>query len=778
MSRLCRILLFFLSLTLAADGTHIVGGEMSYLSLGGNQYRVTLTVYRDCYNGQAGFDNPAAIGIFDSNGDLVASLDATITNSGAVANTINSPCLVPPTNVCYEYAVYQFSTLLPPISGGYTIAYQRCCRNSTILNLANVQSTGATYFATVPDTLVVQDNSSPYFNLLPPTFICSGVPFTFDHSATDPDGDSLVYSLFVPYAGADPGDPAPSPPNNPPYQPVVFQPPYSMNDFMGGVPMTIDYSSGLLKATPNMTGQFVYGIVVKEYRNGIYIGETFRDFQVNVVPCPTITVASIFSPTIACGSLQADFVNTSAGAATYFWDFGDPLRSDDTSSLENPSWVYPDTGEYQATLIAYSSIDPACNDTAYGLVKAFPPFNAAIRIQNQRCSPVFTFIDSSYGIGGTSNYWQWTFGDGQVAPTEAATHQYAAPGQYNVTLIASTDSGCTDTTSRLIHVLQLPEPSFSLELDTCSFLLRTRNTSAYASTYQWNFGNGMDATAGDTSFVFADDGLYTITLEAVTDSGCARSTSAALFIPPLPVADFTWEVAECDSTVRFDNRSADALTFDWEFGDGATASGENVSHTYEKAGSIPVTLIARSRYGCLDTLVQDISFTSYKGAAFDWQLDSCSGELQFFNVTRNAVTYRWDFGDGTISLQETPVHKYQANGSYRVLLTVNGESACIDTVSDLTVYESPLGERLFVPNAFTPNGDGKNERFVISVYRPCDHYELFVFDRWGQEIYHAEDAVTASWDGTIAGRPAETGLYVYLLRSASGNRTGTITLLR
>ena len=162
--------------------------EKCPISLGGNQYRVTLTVYRDCYNGQAGFDNPAAIGIFDSNGDLVASLDATITNSGAVANTINSPCLVPPTNVCYEYAVYQFSTLLPPISGGYTIAYQRCCRNSTILNLANVQSTGATYFATVPDTLVVQDNSSPYFNLLPPTFICSGVPFTFDHSATDPDG--------------------------------------------------------------------------------------------------------------------------------------------------------------------------------------------------------------------------------------------------------------------------------------------------------------------------------------------------------------------------------------------------------------------------------------------------------------------------------------------------------------------------------------------------------------------------------------------------------------
>jgi gliding motility-associated-like protein len=778
MLRCLRLFLLACLLTLSAKATHIVGGEMSYFYLGSNQYRVTLTVYRDCYNGQAGFDNPAAIGIFNQRGDLVASLNATISNSGTVANTINSPCLVPPTNVCYEYAIYQFTTLLPPIPGGYTIAYQRCCRNSTILNLAGVQSTGATYFATVPDTTVVPTNSSPSFNLLPPTFICSGVPFTFDHSATDPDGDSLVYSLKVPYAGADPGDPAPSPPGNPPYTPVVFQPPYSVNDFLGGVPMTIEFTSGLLKATPNMTGQFVYGISVKEYRNGVFIGETFRDFQVNVVPCPTITVASIFSPTIACGSLRADFVNTSAGAATYTWDFGDPTRTDDTSSAMNPSWTYPDTGEYQVTLIAYSDIDPACNDTTYGLVKAYPPFNAALRIVNQRCSPVFTFVDSSYGIGGSSDFWRWSFGDGQIAQTASATHAYASPGAYPVTLIASTDSGCTDTATVTVNVLRLPEPDFSLQLDTCTFALRTVNSSAYASLYRWDFGDGRSSAAEDTSIRYADDGLYTVTLEAVTDSGCARMQAATVFLPPLPEAGFVWSVDPCDSTVRFDNRSTNALSYTWDFGDGATGSGENIEHTYEKAGSIPVVLIARSRYGCLDTLVQDINFTSYKGATFDWQLDSCSGEVRFYDVTRNAVTYRWDFGDGTVSTRETPVHVYRDNGTYRVLLTVNGESACIDTVSRLTVYESPLGERLFVPNAFTPNGDGKNEWFSISVFRPCEQYELFIFDRWGQEIFHADDAATATWDGTIDGRPAETGLYVYLLRSASENRTGTITLLR
>lgn len=772
------LLAIVLLLSQSVSGTHIVGGEMSYLYLANNQYRITLTVYRDCFNGQAPFDNPAAIGVFNSSGNLIASLNASISNSGSVANTINSPCLIPPVNVCYEYATYQFTTQLPPIPGGYTIAYQRCCRNSTILNLANVQSTGATYFSTVPDPTIVQNNSSPYFNLLPPTFICSGVPFTFDHSATDPDGDSLAYSLFVPYAGADPGDPAPNPPGNPPYQPVVFRPPYSVNDFLGGIPMTIDFSTGLLKATPNMTGQFVYGIVVKEYRNGVFIGQTFRDFQVNVVPCPTITVASIFSPTIACGSLRADFISNSVGAATYFWDFGDPTATNDTSTLENPAWTYPDTGEYRAMLIAYSSIDPDCNDTAYGTVLAYPPFNAAFQVDNQRCSPIFSFRDSSYGVGGAPNYWSWNFGDGSTAQSAAVTHQYASPGAYPVSLIASTDSGCTDTTSITIYVQRLPEPAFSLQLDTCEYTLQTVNASSFASFFNWEFGNGLSSQAEDTTILYSSGGLYLVNLQAVTDSGCVRNSSSSVFVPPLPQADFDWSVDECDSVVRFINLSIDAESYNWDFGDGALETTASPIHTYEKSGSIPVTLLAQSLFVCVDTIVRDITFTSFKGASFEWQVDSCSGEIRFFDVTRNAATYRWDFGDGTISFQPTPVHVYRDDGTFRVQLTVNGETACIDTISKITVYESPLGERLFIPNAFTPNGDGRNDRFSISVFKPCEQYELFIFDRWGQEIFQAEDAAKASWDGTVAGRPVENGLYVYLIRSATGQRTGTVTLMR
>ncbi len=419
---------FFVLFSQNSTATHIAGGEMNYRYLGNSLYEVTLTVYRDCFNGVPDFDNPAVIGIYDGRGDLIATTNAFITTSGPIANAINSPCLIPPTNVCYEVANYVFNINLPPQAGGYTITYQRCCRNSTVVNVQNVDDAGATYFATIPDPALSTFNSNPKFINLPPTFICMDVPFTFDHSAIDYEGDSLVYSVTAPFNGGSRFNPIPDPPDGPPYARVQFRNPYSVSNALGGTPLVIDPSTGLLKATPNSLGQFIYGITVKEYRNGILLGETTRDFQVNVVSCPQITVASIFSPTISCGTLSANFENTSFNAATYLWDFGDLGVVSDTSSLMNPTYAYSDTGDYVATLIAYSGINPDCNDTVKGLVHIYPVFNSAFDIRNIRCSNQFDFVDRSFGIGGVANFWRWEFGDDSLSIDANPSHIYSVPG--------------------------------------------------------------------------------------------------------------------------------------------------------------------------------------------------------------------------------------------------------------------------------------------------------------------------------------------------------------
>ncbi|MBL0343091.1 MAG: hypothetical protein IPP71_20800 [Bacteroidetes bacterium] len=164
-----RRLLFILLLWLPGyqvDATHIVGGELYYTYLGTNtsgvpQYRIRLTVYRDCFNGVPPFDDPAFVGIWDANNVLITNLNLTPNDSATIPPIINSPCFVPPTNVCYRVCNYYANVNLPIRPGGYQLAYQRCCRNQTILNVIDPLTVGGTFYCTIPGSPA--QNSNPVF---------------------------------------------------------------------------------------------------------------------------------------------------------------------------------------------------------------------------------------------------------------------------------------------------------------------------------------------------------------------------------------------------------------------------------------------------------------------------------------------------------------------------------------------------------------------------------------------------------------------------------------
>jgi len=329
-----------------AQATHIVGGELNYKNLGSNNYEIRLTVYRDCYVGVPPFDNPAAVGIFDSNNNLLQTLNMTFRGLDTLPPTINDPCTIPPLDFCYEVTTYIDTINLPPLAGGYQISYQRCCRNQNILNIVNPECVGATYYATIPGPEVVTVNSNPVIKFWPPPFICVDKPWVFDDSAIDYDGDSLVYELFMPYEGLTascpmigPFTPAstscpntvpvcPTVPVNPPFTTITWLAPYNTSNMLGGVPMQINSSTGLVTATPNLQGYFVIGIKVKEYRNGVFLSETKRDFQLIVKPCPQEVVAAAQAPQAICGTTNATFLNNSTGSAglSFNWYFGDQAR--------------------------------------------------------------------------------------------------------------------------------------------------------------------------------------------------------------------------------------------------------------------------------------------------------------------------------------------------------------------------------------------------------------------------------------------------------------------
>ncbi len=446
-----------------AQATHIVGGELNYKNLGSNNYEIRITIYRDACVGQVGFDDPGSLGIFDSSNNLIFQYFMTPRDSGDVPPILYDPCTDVPVFFCYKYCHYIDTINLPPQVGGYQLVYQRCCRNQNIVNLINPQSVGATYTAFVPGPEVVAINSNPVFKNIVPPFVCADKPFFFDNSAIDIDGDSLVYELFTPFDGASVAAPMPQPPNNPPYLIVPWQAPYNTLNMLGGIAMTVNSSTGLVTATPNLQGYYVVGLKVKEYRQGVYLSETRRDYQIIVKPCPQAVVAAAQVPQAICGTTTASFQNNSTGSAglAFNWYFGDPSTTADTSHVTTPSYSYPGTGSYSVTLVAYVSNKPLCNDTVTTVVSISNAFTAAFSFTPIACSDNLVHFEGSVqNPPGTNPEWSWNFGDGTTSTSNNPSHNYTAGGSYQVTLITQIPNSinCIDTLSaQTIDIITNPE---------------------------------------------------------------------------------------------------------------------------------------------------------------------------------------------------------------------------------------------------------------------------------------------------------------------------------
>ena len=713
-----RITLVLLSFLFALSGkaTHIVGGEIFYDYLGNNDYLVTLKVYRDCFNGQAPFDNPATIGIYDQNSNLVNTMSLPFPGATLLPITLNNPCFTPPTNVCVEEAIYTGIINLPPLAGGYFLAYQRCCRNMTILNLINPLAVGSTYMCYIPGPSLAAINSSPRYDSLPPLFMCANIPFVFNHSATDPDGDSLVYSLCDPYDGASQTNPMPVPPAGPPYAFVPWQPPYNSAYPMSSSPaLAINPNTGLLTGTPNMIGQWVVAVCCKEYRNGQLLSENKRDYQFNVVNCPGIVVSSIPSQTIFCFGYTVNFLNSSVNANNYWWNFGDPNSNGDTSNLATPTWTYSDSGVYVVMLIANPGL--SCADTGYTTFYIYPLLAPMFIPPPGQCVTGNSFNFNAAGSFLGNGTFAWNFGPNATPQNSSQQNpngiSYNAPGTYAVTLTV-TENGCTKTYTDSVLVFPLPTASFN----------------------------------------------------ATPQSGCAPFT------------------------VFFPNNSVTTgmnTTYLWDFGDGQQSAQQTPIHTYTQPGVYTVTLTVITSNGCIDTLVFVVP-----NMITVWPLPTAlysanpivtsifNPDVTFTGLSTGNINCMMFYGDGNSSTNCSGTYTYTAYGVYNTYQVVENQYGCKDTFN-LRIEITPEF-RFFIPNAFTPNGDGHNNVFFPKVMG-VTNYHFMIFDRWGQLFFETTDP-NAGWDGTYKGDPCQQDVYVWkitltdVVDFADHTYIGHVTLIR
>ena len=469
-----RIVFFVLSITLIlafpkySKASHIVGGEMTYKCLGpgtsGNlRYEITLDIYQDCLNGSPQAiqeDDPAYFTVYTGQNTLVYyDDDARSSTTIKVPANFSNNCINNPPVTCLQKTTFKRVYNLPVNSSGYYVVYQRCCRNDDINNLRNPGEVGATYYCVIPPASGSDCNNSAVFRNYPPQIICINNPLVYDHSATDPDGDSLSYELCETYAGGSIDSVKPLIASPRPFPNVVYNNPYSVQNPMQGNPMIqVDADSGLLTGTPNQLGRFVVTVCCNEWRNGVMINTVKPEFQFVVTNCSKAVVANIpqysdeFNTYIVnCKDFTVKFDNISSGGFNYHWDFGVEGAIDDTSSEFSPTYTYPDTGTYVVKLVVNKG--STCPDSIERYVKVYPKFSSNYYFGGKLCpNTPLQFTDSSAGSMFGPNAWSWDFGDGFTSTERDPLHNYLIGGDYYVKLISKNDKGCSDTSRRKVSI--------------------------------------------------------------------------------------------------------------------------------------------------------------------------------------------------------------------------------------------------------------------------------------------------------------------------------------
>lgn len=333
------------------QASHAMGADLTYQCLGNNQYRVRLTVYRDCRGANLNSYQPILISS-PSCGIPAYSVQANLVTFQEItpvcpAQQGLSTCIDPtfPLPGVEEY-IYEALITLPQACRDWTFGWHICCRNYAITNSVVTTATRMYIEATL-NNLDAPCNSSPTFSNKPVPYLCNGEPYEFNNGAVDPDGDSLVFEL------ADPLDFQLGNTPTVPYQagfnssyPIATSPPNSFN---------FDPSSGQISFTPSGLQQAIVSILVKEYRNGILIGTTRRDLQIVVITC--LNQNPIVNPptNIQGGILTGNTFSVCAGSTLSFDIVGlDPditnaLSVNSTISTSLPGVNFTVTGSNPAT---------------------------------------------------------------------------------------------------------------------------------------------------------------------------------------------------------------------------------------------------------------------------------------------------------------------------------------------------------------------------------------------------------------------------------------------
>ncbi len=420
-------------------------------------------------------------------------------------------------------------------------------------------------------------------------------------------------------------------------------------------------------------------------------------------PIPNFTATN----TTACkGPLTVSFTNTSIGAVSYLWQFGDST----TSTSASPVHTFTGSGSYTVTLIIKNA--GGCTDSIVksDFVIISPPKILKIdSLPAKGCIPFTIYPKVIMQDSVQISSYKWDFGDGTTSTLANPVHTYTTAGAFDVTLIVITSPGCTDTLKLIEGVKAGNRPNINFTAtprDACAsttvtFTDLSSINGGIINEWYWSFGDGGSSTDQNPTYNYNDTGYFNVTLIA-SNFGCSDTLKIEKYmhiLPPIPVFDTAFF---CNQPMkrRFIDKSIGALTWFWNFGDGATSTQQNPSHTYADTGRYSVSLKVTNG-ACEYTKTSVVPIINENGIMSASDTTTCILTRITFkvnNINRNNIQqYIWlpnGLGqDSTINSVYAFAQYYFTPGTRNVSVVLTDILSCRDT---LTV---PANIRTYGPKA-------------------------------------------------------------------------------
>ncbi len=465
-----------------------------------------------------------------------------------------------------------------------------------------------------------------------------------------------------------------------------------------------------------------------------------------VDPSPSVTVTN----STACLGFPATLTAIPANNVSLVWSSGETTISITKTPVATGATTYT---------ITVAGTNPACIDTAIATIFVNP--NPVVTVISSPAVCLGT--TSTLTASGPATVYSWSPGGSTLNPFTVV----GALGSVVYTVTGTvTATGCIGTQTGTVTVNPIPTVTVN-DATICAGQTATLNASG-ATTYAWSPNIGATASVSITP---ATTTPYTVTGTAI---GCLNTAVSIVTVNPLPIVTVNNASICAGSTTTL--TASGAATYSWLPGGGVGAS-INVSPSV----NTPYIVVGTSLANCTGSALGTVTANPLPVAAFSIpkKIKLSEADITFIDHSTNANTWLWDFGDTATSTMQNPQHQYADTGLYTICLKVIS-NGCVDRIChDIKIIPDVL---IYIPNAFSPDGDGLNEEFGFKGSGIVPDIEFRIFDRWGEQVFFTTD-IKEMWKGDKNGVPCPPDVYVYsiVIKDSNGRDKkfmGHVNLIR